>query len=280
MKLCDIRIRDPFILAHGGIYYMYGSHGTNDFYVYTSRDLDEWSDAKKVFAPKADFWAERDFWAPEVHEYNGGFYMFASFKAENKCRATQILYSKKPDGDFIVWSPSPVTPPDWECLDGTLYIDKAGKPHMVFCHEWQQIGDGEVCEVMLSDDLKKAVSEPRTLFKASDYKDVVDVRDDRISKVTDGPFMHRTKNGELICVWSSFNKENYAELISRSDNGEIDGNWSVDTKPLAGKDGGHGMFFEDFDKKLKFVLHRPNVYPDERAHIFDVCDTGYSVKLI
>ena len=269
MRLSEIYIRDPYILPYNGTYYMYGKTIENEtgFWVYKSKDLEEWSKPEKVFTPPMDFWADRDFWAPEVHQYKGKFYMFASFKAENRCRATQILVSDAPDEQFVPLTDRPITPTEWECLDGTLYVDKKGKPHMIFCHEWTQIGDGTICEIELSDDLKTKVSEPRMLWKASDHKDVVDAVAGIESKVTDGPFLYRLVNGELICIWSSFNKNGYMELVSRSDNGDIDGNWIIDEHPLSAQCGGHGIIFNTFDGKAMFVMHCPNEHPDERAVI-------------
>lgn len=277
MLLKDIYIRDPFILPYEGVYYMYGKQKLNlhGFCVYKSTDLVNWSEAKTVFTPPTDFWADRDFWAPEVHFYKGKFYMFASFKAEDKCRATQILVADKPDGDFVPLTNKPITPPDWECLDGTLYVDKKGKPHIVFCHEWIQIVNGTVCELELTEDLKEAVGEPRLLWSATDHPDVI--KGD--GYVTDGPFLHRLENGELICIWSSFNKNGYMEIISRSDNGDIDGNWTADKKPLSAEKGGHGMIFKTFDGRKMFVMHCPNNDPDERAVLHEIVENGSEISL-
>lgn len=279
MKLQDIYIRDPYVLAYDGVYYMYGKTKVDElnFYVYTSKNLTEWSTPKKVFTPPADFWADRDFWAPEVHIYNGKFYMLASFKSENHCRGTQILVSDKPDGEFELLTDKPITPQAWECLDGTLYVDKKGKPHMIFCHEWTQIGDGTVCEIELSKDLKTSVTQPRVLWHASDKHGVINAVENIESKVTDGPFLYRTGNGDLICIWSSFNKNGYAELISRSDNGDIDGNWSIDETPLFEKNGGHGMIFETFEGKHMFVMHSPNENPNERAVMYRLSDDKFEL---
>lgn len=46
--------------------------------------------------------------------------MFASFKNEDRHRGTQILVSDTPDGKFKPLTDYPVTPEDWECLDGTV----------------------------------------------------------------------------------------------------------------------------------------------------------------
>lgn len=272
MKLKDIHIRDPFILPYDGTYYMYGKieDGTENFCVYKSNDLTEWSSPKIVFTSSENFWADKDFWAPEVHIYNSRFYMFASFKADGYCRGTQILTCNSPDGIFVPITEYPVTPHDWECLDGTLYIDNNSRPHIVFCHEWQQIGDGTVCEMELSTDLTKAVGKPRVLWKASDYKDVVNVIPNKKSYVTDGPFFYKLDNDQLICVWSSFNKNGYAELVSRSNNGDISGGWTVNKRPLFARRGGHGMIFNTFEGQTMFIMHSPNDTPLERAVIYEL----------
>ena len=226
MKLDEINIRDPFILPYCKKYYMYGTRvgdpadgGWGEqagFDVYISEDLENWSEPKSVFEKTDDFWGEKEFWAPEVHFYNGRFYMFATFKADGKCRATHILAADNPDDVFVPVSKESATPADWECLDGSLYVDKNGEPHIVFCHEWLQIGDGTVCEIQLSKDLSEPVSAPRVLWRASDYKDVKSVTEKEGDFVTDGPFLIRDKNDDLFCIWSTFNKDGYTELISKS----------------------------------------------------------------
>ena len=278
MNIKEICIRDPYILLHNGVYYMYGKVDETSFCVYKSHELKEWSEPKIVFKKTADFWADRDFWAPEVHEYKGRFYMFASFKSENRHRATQILVSNEPDGQFKLLVDEPITPKNWECLDGTLYVDKKGRPHIVFCHEWTQIGDGTICSMELSEDLKTAVGEPKLLWKASDYSVTVDIIV-KASKITDRPFLYRMKNGDLICIWSTFTENGYSEIVSRSDNGDIDGKWTVDEIPLSACQGGHGMIFKAFDGTEMFVMHCPNNSPLERAVIYRVEENGKEIKL-
>ena len=269
MQLSDIHIRDPFILPFDGKYYLYGSRGSTSiegqrgFDVYVSDDLKNWSAPKTIFAVQDGFWGTTDFWAPEVHLYNGAFYLFASFKSDTHRRGTAILRCDTPDGTFLPHSDGAVTPADWECLDGTLYVEN-GTPYMIFCHEWVQIQNGTVCAVELSRDLKKAVSEPFLLWSAKDAPWVCapgGVPDGNF--VTDGPFLLRV-NDELVSIWSSFDKNGYVEAIARSDNGEIDGNWTVDAQTLATDDSGHGMIFTDFGGQPYFVCHSPNRAPDER----------------
>ena len=274
MKLNEINIRDPFILTEGGKYYMYGTRAVHTwtqeikegygFDVYESVDLENWSEPVSIFENYEGFWGDFQFWAPEVHEYEGRFYLFATFTDKNYFRGTAILSCDTPNGTFKEHSVGAVTPANWDCLDGTLYVEN-GTPYVVFCHEWCQIKNGEVCALELSKDLKSAVGEPFTMFKATDgCPNVMPVGDDNY--VTDGPFMMNIDGG-LICLWSSFGKDGYLEAIARSSNGRMDGEWTVDDKLLFEKNGGHGMIFEDFAGELNFVYHSPNETPFERPCI-------------
>lgn len=287
MKLNEINIRDPFIVPENGRYYMYGTRGKGcwesqktpgmGFDVYISEDLETWSDPISVFEQSDDFWGTHNFWAPEVHKYNGKFYMFASFKNAERNRGTQILVSDTPDGKFKPITEYPVTPEEWMCLDGTLYVDKNGDPHIIFCHEWVQITDGEICEMKLSRDLTKAVSQPRVLFKASDPYWARKVAD---NWVTDGPFMYRGESGNLYMLWSSGTDSGYVQAVCRSDNGDIDGNFTHDLPLLAENDGGHGMIFTGFDGKTYLVLHRPNSNPDERPVLTQIIEKDGHLETI
>lgn len=277
VKNKDIQIRDPYIYVdrEEGLYYMFGSTDKNiwgkgtGFDVWIGNDLENWEGPYPVFRPDEDFYSEENFWAPEVHYYQGAYYMFATFlRKDNGKRGTGILKSYSLKGPFVPHSETPVTPADWFSLDGTLHIDEDGKPWMVFCHEWVQIGDGEICAVRLSDDLKEAVGEPITLFSASEAPWPTSfehrTRKSKKNYVTDGPFMYHTSNGELFMLWASFVHNVYAQGISRSINGKIDGEWEHEAEPLYVNDGGHGMLFHDLHHQLYLTLHSPNKTPDER----------------
>lgn len=272
LKKSEIRIRDPFILTdrEEGCYYMYGTTSLTDgslqaldsFSVYKTYDLENFCDPKIIFkGSEIGFWADRDYWAPEVHKYNGKYYLFGSFKAEGRRRATQILASDTPDGMFRPISDAPITPADWECLDGTFYVED-NIPYIVFSHEWVQVRDGEIWAMPLSRDLTAPAGEPFMLFRASDNPGVRDVDNDENSIfVTDGPFLYR-EGDKLKMIWSSFYRHRYLVLEDEADC--IHGNWTH----LGNKydfDGGHAMIFESLDGKRMISLHRPNTANKERA---------------
>lgn len=287
MKRSDINIRDPFVLVKDGKYYLYGTRGAtcwgeaSGFDVYVGTDLENWDGPFVCFENDGSFWADRNYWAPEVHFYKGAYYMFASFKNASVCRGTAILKADTPMGPFVPHSDGCITPKDWECLDGTFYVDKHGMPYMVFCHEWVQAGDGEINAIRLSEDLTRPEGEPKLLFHASDAEwcRVIHHSSGVSGCVTDGPFMWRLKDGSLICLWASFSEGGYTEAVAKSDNGEIDGVFTQ-AEPLFMDDGGHGMVFEGLDGQLYLTLHSPNTHFEERPYFHPIRETGGRLERI
>jgi arabinan endo-1,5-alpha-L-arabinosidase len=289
MRTSEIQIRDPFIVpvASKRRYYLCGTTDRNcwdeqggvGFDGYWSTDLEEWQGPFPLFRPPAGFWATGNFWAPEMHCFRGQYYLLASFKAPGVCRGTQVLLSAGgPLGPYLPISDGPVTPPTWECLDGTLFVDDADVPWMIFCHEWLQVNDGGMCAIRLTDDLTRAVGEPETLFTASSATWVRPTSwkcsdgTEKRGLVTDGPYLVRSQ-GRLLLLWSSFGVNGYAMGIAHSASGTLRGPWRQQAMPLYGKDGGHGMIFHTFDGRPMLTLHTPNVTPHERPVFLPLRET-------
>ena len=285
MKNSDIHIRDPYVLVQNGKYYLYGSRGGScwgqggGFDVYTGTDLENWEGPFEVFHNDGSFWTDREYWAPECHVYNGAYYLLASFKNEGVCRGTQILRAERPEGPFAPISDGPVTPRNWECLDGTLYVSPSGDPWMVFCHEWVQAGNGEVCAIPLTPDLRAAAGEARILFRAGDAPKIAPMKNaaGQDCFVTDGPFLHRTADGTLLMIWSSFSTGGYCVAVARSDNGDITGNWILEDDLLFERDGGHGMIFRTLGGQLMLALHTPNAKSKERPKFYPIREQAGSL---
>ncbi len=288
-KTNEIQIRDPFVLKENGSYYLFGSTDKNiwgqgtsvGFQAYKGEDLEHWEGPFDVFFPEEDYWGKDNFWAPEVHLYNGAYYMFATFRGADKMRGTAILKAENPLGPYLPWSDGPVTPKDWMSLDGTLYVDKKGKPWIVFCHEWVQIKNGEVCAMRLTDDLRKSEGEPMTLLHSTDapWTGKAYSREHNMEGwVTDGPNMYRMTDGRLILLWSCMADKGYTIGYAVSDSDEIYGPWKQCEKPLFEKDGGHGMVFESYDLQLYLAIHQPNDTPNERAVFVELEETDDGLK--
>lgn len=290
LTLQDIHIRDPFILVDNNTYYMYASSSVGDaggVAVYTSKDLKNWTEKTQVMTLPEGNWSRGHVWAPEVHKYKDGYYLFATINEMTKWkmsregwpdyiyRGTQIFRSDSPTGPFTATSDMPQTPIDYMALDGTLYVED-NQPYMVFCHEWVQIVDGTVEYVRLDKDLAEAIGSPVRMFNGS----ACCVAEPGESYVTDGCFMYRTRTGKLLMIWASFGPDGYAECVAESLTGKISGPWRQQSEPLFKKDGGHAMIFTDLDGNLRLVLHSPNGGGLERARLFTLEDTGDSLRIV
>ena len=167
-------------------------------------------------------------------------------------------------------SKGPLSPSEWGALDGTLYVDGDGVPYLVFCHEHVQISDGTMCYIQLNEALDASVGEAVTMFSASSYALVDPVPSGHF--ITDGPFMYRSKTGELFMIWSSYIQEKYAEFVVKFKDGKL-GLAFEHMEPLLKNDGGHGMIFSD-EKNTYFVYHTPNQNPLERPAFCLIEDKG------
>ena len=290
----DVHISDPFILADPKthLYYTYVHFADTvrfpellqdepHIYVLESPDLIHWSEPEICFS-RGDFWADLDYWAPEVHIWNGKYYLISSFRTEGSYRRCQCLVSDSAKGPFRQIQQEPVTPPGWHCLDGTLYVDKSGKPWMVFCHEWLQVNDGQICAIPLSDDLGNAIGDPVILFYASDGPwHAKNIYADHHGFVTDGPFLYRMKNGTLIMLWSGFSENGgYTTGYARSKSGDIQGPWIQEQEALYALDGAHSMLFKTFGGQLMMSLHCPNDHARKRILLFEIMEDGNKLRII
>lgn len=303
--LDNIRIRDPYILTDNAAkkYYMYRTCDSitadgkviGGVEVFTSRDLKNWEGPETVMRIPENNGLTGTVWAPEVHQYNGRYYLFATLNSDILFkggtdnwpplthRGTQIFHSDSPKGPFKAFSPFTTSPIDWMALDGTLWVED-GKPYMVFCHEWVQTVDGTMEAVELLPDLSGMAATPQTLFYGSAPGWSTGGKWSETSPtnyVTDGCFLYRTQNGKLLMIWSSFSNGDYAIGIAESTTGSVKGPWRQQEKPLFVNNGGHGMIFKTVDGDLKLILHQPN-RPEgaERAKIFSLKDCGNTLELI
>jgi beta-xylosidase len=175
LPLDSIRLSDPFILADKPTnkYYMTGTGGL----LWKSDDLKLWEGPYVVANTDPDSWMGPHpmIWAAELHPYKGKYYYFATFTNRNvkidtvggniiERRACHILVSDQPDGPYVPMKEATYLPADKPTLDGTLWVDKNGKPYLVYCHEWLQNGNGTIESIELKPDLSGTVGESQVLF--------------------------------------------------------------------------------------------------------------------
>ncbi|CAM3484707.1 glycoside hydrolase family 43 protein [Paenibacillus lupini] len=304
--LTDIPAHDPFIVADQATqtYYLYTGggpriHGMDRYGVltYKSKDLVNWEGPYVVFTIPDGIWAnpQHGAWAPEVHSYNGRYYMFVTLHNNDRAlegeghggyrlqwRGSVIAVSDFLEGPFeIIKQEAPVPPEHHMTLDGSLYVDEEGVPWMVYCHEWVQTADGTIEAVKLTNDLTDRASDPIHLFDGSAAPwDNGDHPADGSKSiyVTDGCQLYRTKNNRLVMLWSTYDKGSYVQTIARSTSGKLEGPWEQ-LEPLVFDDSGHGMLFQTFEGEWKLILHSPFRMPASRCKIYDIVDDGDSFSI-
>ncbi|MET3557481.1 beta-xylosidase [Streptococcus rupicaprae] len=269
MKRSDITIRDPYILVHNGIYYLYGTRSettwsdASGFDCYTSVDLINWEGPIEIFNRDEDFFATQNFWAPEVYVYNGKFYLLTTLGAPDRHKGIYLLEADNPTGPFSLISER-LTPKNWAAIDGTLYVEK-GTPYLIFSHSFETSPDGDMCLLPLSNDLTKPLGTPTKLFSAADAnwaKPVPFAKSefglDGDVYLTDGPSIFKDDDGELFMLWSSWGTKGYAVGLAKSASGIIKGPWIQLDTPLFPENGGHAMVFTGIDHVKRIAYHFPN----------------------
>ena len=286
-KTSDIRIRDPFIVAEKGIYYLYGTcslcENDKNVYVRKSSDMENWSDPTPIFTIPENSWAVGELWAPEVHRYNGKFYLFVSILGKNGLRGVQIAVCDTPDGAFECIVNHPATPEHQSCIDGTLYVED-GTPYIVYSHDWpdnyvEEVGAfvGQIAAAELTPDLCEQAGEPFLLFNSNEAP-LSAGRPTRHTRNgvrmyrygSDAPFVMKNEDGSLTLLWSPIPGGTYIVASAVNKSGKIKGEWVHQTEPVFGNNGGHPMIFDGFDGKKKICMHYPEKPPMERTLVLDV----------
>lgn len=299
----DLYVRDPYVYVDrdAGQYYLYRATMKKDSLgnqqsgveAFKSTDLLNWTGPYQVYETPKENWITGAIWAPEMHEYQGRYYLFATLNSDIEWqgsqegwpaytfRGTQIFHADSPLGPFLPFELAPHTPVDEMALDGTLW-EENGTPYMIYCQEWVEIEDGSMKLVALQSDLSGTVGSPTRLFHASaaDWSTGSTYPDGRISYVTDGCFLYQTKSGKLLMIWSSFKNDKYAIGIAESTTGSIKGPWKQQQEPLFDGHGGHGMIFRALDGRLILTFHGPNSPAgEERAQFYALFEENDTLKL-
>ncbi len=304
LMLSEFPCQAPYVFPYAkeSSYYLFSaaheSGGRATVVAYKSKDLKIWEGPQTVFAVPDGIWANpRDgAFSPEVHEYKGMFYLLVTLQnrdaifAEppqvwrpNHLRGTVIAQADAPTGPYeLLRGDGPFPPREFMTLDGTLYVDPAGRPWMVYCHDWTQVIDGMIEAVPLAGDLSGTEADPSYLFKASDgpwlAKQEHLTADERMY-VANGPELFRTKDNHLLMLWSTHTvADGYIVTVARSTTGQLAGPWEQ-LEPLVKEDGGNGMLFRTFDGRLMLALEQP--YGQwATARLFDVEDAGDHLQVV
>ena len=127
-----VEFGDPYILkASDGLYYMIGTGGVKDgFKMYSSNDLKEWKDEGRIYQGNTDnSWSIANFWAPELYEMEGKFYLlFSADWRENPTEELEnfrigVAVADSPTGPYKDLYDRPIFDPGYPVIDGNLLLE-------------------------------------------------------------------------------------------------------------------------------------------------------------
>lgn len=186
---------DPFVLFYEGKYYMYSTTetgkvlvGANDFatetdegdgiYVYVSSDMKSWE--KHGYAlKKGDSMGEKWFWAPEVLEYRGKFYMVYSSEEH-----IAIAVASHPLGPFKQKEKRWLR--DGKSIDGSFFVDDDGTVYLYYV---RLDGQNRIYVAKMKDDLSGIEEEyENCLIAAEEPWETLDCL------IAEGPFVIKHKD--------------------------------------------------------------------------------------
>ncbi len=244
----SVQFGDPYILlASDGRYYMYGTGAgaVDGFCVYSSDDLISWKSEGQVYhgnTPQS--WAVANFWAPEVYEKDGKFYMF--FSADWRYNPTNeeenfrigVAVADKPTGPFVELRDKPLFDPGYPVIDGNILQDENGKCFLYYsrcCYKhpveseiaeeakrkglFSEVEESWIYGVEISPDFTQVIGEPVLLLrppvsltdKQSEWESRSVTSGEVNRRWTEGSFIFK-HNGLYYMMYSAnfFGGENYA----------------------------------------------------------------------
>ncbi|PRY97333.1 glycoside hydrolase family 43 protein [Marinilabilia salmonicolor] len=245
-----VPLGDPFIMLYEDTYYAYGTFSDNGIAVFISNDLKNWRVPAELPSGlalhKNDVWGERWFWAPEVYEVDGIFYMYFSAD-EHICVAT----SDNPLGPFTQKDKTPMII-DEKCIDNSLFFDREGKPWLYFVrfNDGNNIWVAELEENLL--EIKPETMKP-CIHVSQEWEEVW-------PRVNEGAFVVSHKNLYYMSYSAnSYESQFYGVGFATSESPT--GPWiKYDSNPILQKPGdlvgvGHSAMFYDKAGNLRIVFH-------------------------
>lgn len=251
----QVALGDPFVmLASDGKYYMYGTSENGKiegFEAYSSENLIDWNYVGQVYKGNTpQSWATKNFWAPEVYEMKGKYYIF--FSADWKYNPTHelenfrigVAVADKPTGPFKELSDKPLFDVGYPTIDANI-LQYNGHLYLYYsrcCYknpvesevaEWarknnmfQFVEESWVYGVEIAPDLKSIIGEPVLLLQPT--KSMNDPQSEWESRsVTSGEVNRRWTEGsfafvhknKIYMMYSSnfFGGKNYAVGYATSD---------------------------------------------------------------
>ncbi|WP_219836122.1 glycoside hydrolase family 43 protein [Paenibacillus sp. R14(2021)] len=132
-------IGDPFILrTTDGKYYCYPTSAQNGYKVWSSEDLIEWTDEGFVYEKERNdkAWGYKQFWAPEVVEREGQFYMYYTARwSEKDSLRIGVAIAESPTGPFVDVFDRPLFDFGYAAIDAHVMLGDNGTYYLYYSRD-------------------------------------------------------------------------------------------------------------------------------------------------
>lgn len=211
---------DPSVIRHGGWYYAYGTAGVqkaNDriFKVLRSRDLVEWEELGGALLPPSQK-PHFNYWAPEVTEANGKFYLYYSMgEARHEKFDIRVAVSNRPEGPFKDVTKLADCENNRFTIDAFPFQDSDGQWYLFYARNFTKsqpgVHPGTALVVDRLEDMTRLAGECKvvvrarydwTLYEANRRMDVYDETFDW--HTIEGPCVVK-HDGKYYCFYSGSN---------------------------------------------------------------------------
>ncbi len=201
---------DPSIIRVGKDYWATStsSEWGPEFPLLHSTDLVNWRQTGSVFQ-QAPAWAWGNFWAPEISERNGQFFVYYTARQQSGSLAVAVAVADQPAGPYTDHGPMVAQPAG--SIDPVPCTDENGKPYLIWKEDGNSINHPTpIWAQRLDDSGTKVIGEPKELIR----NDV-----DWEGPLVEGPYVLR--RGDWFYLFYSGNgccgtDCNYAEGVARA----------------------------------------------------------------
>lgn len=271
---------DPAALVHKGKVYLYAGHDEapngregyvmNEWLVFSSTDLVNWTEHPVPLKPKDFAWAQGEAWASQVIERKGKFYWYATVEHGTiRGKSIGVAVADKPEGPFvdaigaalITNDMTKHTQINWDDIDPAVFIDDDGQAYLFW-------GNTVLHYAKLKENMIELDGPIQTI---------------QLPHFTEAPWVHKRKGWYYLSYAYQF-PEKTAYARSRS----INGPWQYMgiLNELAGNSNTNHQAIIEYKGKSYFFYHTGGLQPHGGSFRRSVCidelkyNRGGSIKRV
>ena len=272
-----INLADPYVYKHGDHYYLYGTTASGTgFQTWKSPNLVDWEYVGWIFKKDKDTWGQGSFWAPEMIEYKGKFYLIYSSSGKTKFGQGMricISVADHPEGPFKELH-APLFDFGYGTIDGHIYIEE-DKPYLYY----EMVGAvgnftkqqgflwGVIMGVELADDLSGPITEQKLcIYPSQEWEGTKSMW----ARSNEGMTVFKSNNTYyMMYSGNHWRDPNYGIGYATSDR-PVGGLWTkYEGNPILEKDlergisgPGHNSIIRSPDEKELFIVYHTHILKD------------------